>query len=207
MASRQFDSIRLELDQKTTLANRGQNFYQGKIKSFQVVDASDDDVKIYARFPEGDEILLKSGKTVYLKEARNGVSFHWEAQSGKWARIEFSDSEYIPTLPSGGGGSSAGSSVGDNFSHENITIDETIKILVPATEKIHKVRVINKSNIPVYVGTSDSLADYSYINIKADLLDVGDELIYENRAALYMRGEEDMGIFPDGLLKITELVE
>lgn len=88
----EFETLRIELDQKTDYAQIKKNRINRTIKGLRVGLSSSPNVIMYAKFKEGDEITLWPGRIINLSTPSEGLMLRWEGQVNEWVELELSNS-------------------------------------------------------------------------------------------------------------------
>lgn len=91
--SREIQTFRIELGEKTEFSDYKKNRINQTIKSIVIGRASNPSVVIHARTKEGDEFYLHAGRVVNFKNTINGITFSWPAYTGEWVEINISENE------------------------------------------------------------------------------------------------------------------
>lgn len=93
--SREIQTFRIELGEKTEFSDFKKNRINQAIKSIVIGRSSSSSVAIHARTKEGDEFYLYPGRVVNFKNPIQGIVFSWPAYTNEWAEIDISESEHF----------------------------------------------------------------------------------------------------------------
>lgn len=150
----EFETLKIELDNKTDYSQHKKNRVNRPIKSLRVGLSSSPNVILYAKFKEGDEITLWPGRIVNLTAASEGVIFRWEGQVNEWVELELSTSapfasgDYRPL-------EFDASSSPETFRKTLFQINQTtaLQIMAPNENRVYAI-VRNPNPRPVLIGTT-----------------------------------------------------
>lgn len=93
----EFQTFRLNLDNKTSYSDLKNNRIRQKILSLCVSGAKSANAIVKVKFKEGDELILWPGRVVHLSQPTTEAIFSWEAQTGEYLDIEISDKVLFPS--------------------------------------------------------------------------------------------------------------
>lgn len=199
----EFQSYKFNLDTTTVDGDYKDNRINQKILSLSFSDSSSPNVKLKVKFKEGDELILRPGRVVHLKEISLGAIFTWDSQPSEWAVIEISDKVYFPSSDYLSNTTFMAETEATVFKKSTKTTSWASSVKVLDNDQNRRwVKIFNLGSSLVKYGTKEE-ADEGYTN---GMSNFGTEKIIYPRSSKIIKTNKDLWAYSSGdsVLLVTE---